>query len=83
MDNVTRIMVNNRYFPNSGTTSDVDGIISAKSKKNTVRDTRMDTERATWVTRKDKIVNIHSPVLQFHFGQVKTAQYFAKAPVNC
>lgn len=27
-DNVTSIIVNNRYFPNSGTVSDVGGIIS-------------------------------------------------------
>ena len=47
IDNVTRIIVNSKYFPNKGTTNDVDGIISARSKKNTVSDTRMLTERAT------------------------------------
>ena len=47
MDRVTRIIVKSKYFPSKGTTREVEGMISAKSKKNTVRDTRIDTERAT------------------------------------
>lgn len=40
-DNVTSIMVNNKYFPKSGTVSDVGGIISANNKKNTVNDNKI------------------------------------------
>lgn len=43
-DSVTSIIVNNKYFPNSGTVSDVGGIISANSKKNTVRERRIDMQ---------------------------------------
>lgn len=42
MDKVTKIMVNNKYFPSKGTANDVGGIISAKSKKNTVNERRME-----------------------------------------
>lgn len=35
-------MVNSKYFPNSGIASDVGGIISAISKKNTVSDTNIE-----------------------------------------
>lgn len=40
-DNVTSSMVNNKYLPNSGTVSDVGGIISANNKKNTVNDNKI------------------------------------------
>lgn len=40
-DNVTSIIVNSKYFPNSGTVNDVGGIISTNSKKNTVNDNKM------------------------------------------
>lgn len=40
-DNVTSIIVNNKYFPNSGTVSDVGGIISTNNRKNTVNDSKM------------------------------------------
>lgn len=40
-DNVTSIIVNNKYFPNSGTVSDVGGIISTNKRKNTVNDSKM------------------------------------------
>lgn len=40
--NVSRIMVKSTNFPSSGTTSEVGGMISASSKKNTVNDSRMD-----------------------------------------
>ncbi|KYN33916.1 hypothetical protein ALC56_11730, partial [Trachymyrmex septentrionalis] len=42
MDKVTKIMVNNKYFPSKGIANDVGGIISAKSKKNTVNERRME-----------------------------------------
>ena len=44
-DSVTSIIVNRRYLPRRGTVSDVGGIISARSKKNTVRERRMETQR--------------------------------------
>jgi len=48
IDRVTRIMVNRRYLPSSGTARDVGGIISANSKKNTVRDSKIEIHSATW-----------------------------------
>ena len=43
-DNVTSIIVNNKYFPSKGTVRDVGGIISANNKKNTVRESRIDIQ---------------------------------------
>jgi len=48
IDNVTRIMVNSKYFPNKGMAKDVGGIISASSKKKTVNESRMETQRVTY-----------------------------------
>ena len=45
--NVSRIMVNSTNLPSRGTTKLVGGIISAKSKKNTVSDSRMLMARLT------------------------------------
>ena len=56
IDSVTKIMVNRRYLPSNGTARDVGGIISASSKKNTVRDRRMDMQR---VTCKNKMVDAY------------------------
>jgi len=47
IDKVTKIMVNNRYFPSKGIANDVGGIISAKSKKNTVNERRMEEHNDT------------------------------------
>ena len=44
---VSSIIVKSTNFPSSGTTSDVGGIISASSKKNTVNDRRMEMDRLT------------------------------------
>lgn len=48
MERDTIIMVNRRYFPSRGTAREVGGMISASSRKNTVRDTRMLLQRDTW-----------------------------------
>ena len=48
MDNETNIMVNSRYFPSKGTAREVGGIISANSRKNTVRESKMEIQRVTW-----------------------------------
>lgn len=48
MLNVSSIMVKRTNLPSRGTTRDVGGIISAKSKKNTVRDNRMEIARDTF-----------------------------------
>ena len=40
-------MVKRTNLPNRGTTRDVGGMISASSKKNTVRDNRMEMARDT------------------------------------
>lgn len=47
-DSVTRIMVNRRYLPNSGTVREVGGMISARRRKNTVSDSRMEMQRETF-----------------------------------
>ena len=47
IESVTKIMVNKRYLPSNGTARDVGGMISASSKKNTVRDKRMDMQSVT------------------------------------
>lgn len=47
MDRVTKIMVNSKYFPKSGIASDVGGIISANSRKNTVNERRMEEHNDT------------------------------------
>ncbi|KAH0560627.1 hypothetical protein KQX54_006502 [Cotesia glomerata] len=44
----TSIIANIRYFPSSGTTRDVGGIISTTSKKNTWRLMRIDIDNVTW-----------------------------------
>ena len=44
---VTNIIVNNKYFPNKGTDMEVGGIISAKSKKNTVNERRIEMDKDT------------------------------------
>lgn len=48
IDKVTKIMVNSKYFPKSGIASDVGGIISANSKKNTVNERRMEEHNDTY-----------------------------------
>lgn len=40
-ENDTNSMVNNRYLPSSGTVSDVGGMISTSSRKNTVSDSNI------------------------------------------
>jgi len=47
IESVTRIIVNKRYLPMRGTTSDVGGMISARSKKKTVSERSIDMESAT------------------------------------
>ena len=44
---VSRIIVKRTNFPRSGTTSEVGGMISARRRKNTVRESRMLIERLT------------------------------------
>ena len=46
--NVSRIMVKRTNLPRRGTTSEVGGMISANSKKNTVRESKILMERLTW-----------------------------------
>ena len=45
--NVSRIMVKRTNFPRRGTTREVGGMISARRRKNTVRESRMLIERLT------------------------------------
>ena len=48
--NVSRIMVKRTNLPRRGTTREVGGMISAKRRKNTVNESRMEMERLTWRT---------------------------------
>jgi hypothetical protein len=45
---VSRIMVKRTNLPSRGTTREVGGMISASSRKNTVRESRMEMDRDTW-----------------------------------
>ena len=47
MEKVTSNIVKRRYLPSRGTAKEVGGIISANSKKNTVRERRMEMQRVT------------------------------------
>ena len=47
MEKVTSNMVKSRYLPSRGTAKEVGGIISARSKKNTVSERRMEIQRVT------------------------------------
>lgn len=44
MERVTNIMVKRRYFPSNGTVLDVAGMVSAKSKKKTIKASNTETE---------------------------------------
>jgi len=52
----TRIMAKMRYFPSSGTTSDVGGMISTTSKKNTYKLVRIEMDSVTWRTKSETTV---------------------------
>ena len=47
MDRVTKIMVKRRYFPSKGMATEVGGMISAKSRKKTVSERRMEMHKVT------------------------------------
>ena len=53
MDNVTSIIVNKRYFPTNGTTSEVGGMSSANSRKKTVNDSNIEIQSATFSPESD------------------------------
>lgn len=53
MEDVTRIIVNNKYLPSSGTAKDVGGIISANNKKKTVSDSNIDTHKVIFSPESD------------------------------
>lgn len=46
--NVSKIIVKRTNLPKRGTTNDVGGIISARSRKNTVSDSKMEIDKLTW-----------------------------------
>ena len=49
----TKIIANIRYFPNNGTTSDVGGIISTTSRKNTYKLVRIEIDSVTLMKEKN------------------------------
>ena len=48
MDNASRVIVNTKYFPNSGTTKLVGGIMSIRSKKKRPRARKIEIESVTF-----------------------------------
>ena len=46
--NVSRIMVKRTNLPRRGTTREVGGMISARRRKNTVKESRMEMDKDTW-----------------------------------
>ena len=48
---VSRIMVKRTNFPRRGTTREVGGMISARRRKNTVKESRMEMDKETWSQR--------------------------------
>lgn len=46
-DKDTKVIVNSKYLPSNGTASEVGGMISASSKKNTVNDTKIEMHNVT------------------------------------
>ena len=49
-------MVKRTNFPRRGTTREVGGMISARRRKNTVKESRMEMDKDTW-QKKDEILN--------------------------
>ena len=64
IENVTSNMVKRRYLPSRGTARDVGGIISASSKKNTVRDSKIEIHRVTCSQREVDIVDFEGKCFQ-------------------
>lgn len=48
IDKVTNIIVKRRYLPRRGTARDVGGMISARRRKNTVNERRIETVSVTF-----------------------------------
>ena len=48
IENVTSSIVKRRYFPSNGTAREVGGMISARRRKNTVRERRIEMQRVTF-----------------------------------
>ena len=48
IENVTSNMVKSKYLPSKGTAREVGGIISARSKKNTVSERRIEIHSVTY-----------------------------------
>ena len=46
--NVSRIMVKRTNLPRRGTTREVGGMISARRRKNTVKESRIEMDKETW-----------------------------------
>ncbi len=46
-EKVTNIIVKSKYFPRRGTAKEVGGMISARSRKNTVNESKMEIDRDT------------------------------------
>ena len=46
--NVSRIMVKRTNLPRRGTTREVGGMISARRRKNTVRESKIEMDKETW-----------------------------------
>lgn len=70
-ERVMRIMVKRRYFPNSGTASEVGGMISAKRRKNTVSERRMEIHLYYFMNEKDFLsFQLHNYVSQSYIHSI-------------
>jgi hypothetical protein len=49
-------MANMRYFPKSGTTNEVGGIISTTSRKNTYKLVKIEMESVTWKVNRSEVM---------------------------
>jgi hypothetical protein len=47
-DSVMRTIVNTRYLPNRGIASDVEGMVSMRTDRKNISDTKMDMVSVTW-----------------------------------
>lgn len=69
----TNIIANIKYFPKSGTTNDVGGMISTTSKKNTWRLIRIDMDNVTC----NKNIKLQSIIAKnYHYSTPKRLKLF-------
>ena len=56
-DKVTNTSVKMRYLPNNGITNDVAGMISIKTKKKNVNESRIETDNVTYILKNSLVLS--------------------------